>query len=157
MDKKQTIRYFALVQALYYAATGLWNYLNIYLREIGFSARQLGNVSAVGILAAMAVLPVMGILADKIRSPKKLFTWFLAMMLPLLLLYPAMDLAGVRWLMPYMVLTVAMVILAPMKEPEMICAPCLTLRGIKPIFHTSLVVLTPITAKSMVPPGRPDR
>ena len=110
MEKKQAIRYFALVQALYYASTGLWNYLNIYLREIGFTPRQLGNVSAVGILAAMIVLPLMGILADKIRSPKKLFTWFLAMMLPLLLLYPAMDLAGVTWLMPYMVLTVAMVI-----------------------------------------------
>ena len=110
MDKKQTIRYFALIQALYFAATGLWNYLNIYLREIGFSARQLGNVSAVGILAAMVVLPLMGMLADKIRSPKKLFTWFLGLMLPLLLLYPAMDLAGVTWLMPYMVLTVVLVV-----------------------------------------------
>ena len=110
MEKKQAIRYFALIQALYYASTGLWNYLNIYLREIGFSPRQLGNVSAVGILAAMIVLPLMGILADKIRSPKKLFTWFLGLMLPLLLLYPAMDLAGVRWLLPYMVLTVAMLV-----------------------------------------------
>ena len=110
MEKKQAIRYFALVQALYYASTGLWNYLNIYLREIGFTPRQLGNVSAVGIVAAMIVLPLMGILADKIRSPKKLFTWFLGLMLPLLLLYPAMDLAGVRWLLPYMVLTVAMVV-----------------------------------------------
>ena len=65
MEKKQAIRYFALIQALYYASTGLWNYLNIYLREIGFSPRQLGNVSAVGILAAMIVLPLMGILLGR--------------------------------------------------------------------------------------------
>jgi len=56
MERKQAIRYFAVLQALYFAATGLWSYINIYLRELGFSGQQVGTVTAVGTFAAMLLL-----------------------------------------------------------------------------------------------------
>ena len=91
MERKQVIRYFSLLQALYFASTGLWGYVNIYLRELGFSGQQLGAVTAVGTCASMLMLPVMGLLSDKIRSPKRVFTWAMWLMMPLVLLFPVLG------------------------------------------------------------------
>lgn len=110
MERKQAIRYFAVLQALYFAATGLWSYINIYLRELGFSGRQVGTVTAVGTFAAMLLLPVMGMLSDKLRSPKRVFTWAMWLMLPLFLLYPLLGSAFGARLLPFVVLSAVLIV-----------------------------------------------
>lgn len=104
MERKQTIRYFSLLQALYFAATGLWGYLNIYLRELGFSGQQVGMVSAVGTFAAMVLLPLTGMLGDKLRSPKRVFTWASTIMFPLFLVVPVLGYAFGGKLIPFVLL-----------------------------------------------------
>ena len=91
MDKKQTLRYFSVLQALYFAATGLWSYVNIYLRELGFTGQQLGNITAVATFSAIVLLPMTGMLADKLRSPKRVFSWAVCILLPMFLLYPVLG------------------------------------------------------------------
>lgn len=110
MERKQAIRYFSLVQALYFAATGLWSYLNIYLRSLGFSGQQVGTVTAVGTFAAMVALPAMGMLGDKLRSPKRVFTWVMWIMLPLFLLYPVLGYAFGAKLWPFVVLSGVLIV-----------------------------------------------
>lgn len=91
MEKKQAIRYFGAVQFVYYAATALWSYVNIYFRELGFSAQSVGAVSAIGTIAAMVLLPVTGMLADKLQSPRRVFSWACYLLIPAFL---ALPLAG---------------------------------------------------------------
>lgn len=110
MERKQKIRYFSILQALYFAATGLWSYINIYLRELGFSGQQVGTVTAVGTFAAMLLLPVMGMLSDKLRSPRRVFTWAMWLMLPLFLLYPLLGSAFGAWLLPFVVLSTVLIV-----------------------------------------------
>ena len=102
MERKQAIRYFAVVQALYFASTGVWNYLNIYLRVLGFSGSQIGTVSAVGTLVAMVLLPVTGMLGDKLRSPKRVFICAIGIMIPVFLLYPVIGSISQGVLLPYL-------------------------------------------------------
>lgn len=109
MERKQAIRYFSVLQALYFAATGLWGYINIYLRELGFNGQQVGTVTAVGAFATMILLPVMGMLSDKLRSPKRVFTWTLWLMLPLFLLYPLLGKAYGAALTPFAVLSAVLI------------------------------------------------
>lgn len=110
MERKQAIRYFSVLQALYFAATGLWGYVNIYLRSLGFSGRQVGTVTAVGTFAAMVALPVMGMLGDKLRSPKRIFTWAMWVMLPLFLVYPLLGFAYGTKLLPFVVLSAVLIV-----------------------------------------------
>ena len=110
MERKQAIRYFAVLQALYFAATGLWSYINIYLRELGFSGQQVGTVTAVGTFAAMLLLPVMGMLGDKLRSPKRVFTWAMWLMLPLFLLYPVLGQVCSGRLWPFVALSGVLIV-----------------------------------------------
>lgn len=110
MERKQAIRYFSILQALYFAATGLWSYVNIYLRELGFSGQQVGTVTAVGTFAAMVLLPVMGMVSDRLRSPKRVFTWAMWLMLPLFLLYPLLGRTYGAQLAPFAALSAVLIV-----------------------------------------------
>lgn len=110
MERKQAIRYFSVLQALYFAATGLWSYVNIYLRELGFSGQQVGTVTAVGTFAAMVLLPVMGMVSDRLRSPKRVFTWAMWLMLPLFLLYPLLGRTYGAQLAPFAALSAVLIV-----------------------------------------------
>lgn len=105
MERKQAIRYFAIVQALYFASTGPWSYLNIYLRELGFSGSQIGTVSAVGTFVAMVLLPVTGMLGDKLRSPKRVFICAVGIMIPVFLIYPVIGSISRGVLLPFLLLS----------------------------------------------------
>ena len=42
MDRKRTVRFFAVMYFLFIAGNGFWNYASVYFREIGFSSSELG-------------------------------------------------------------------------------------------------------------------
>lgn len=88
VEQKKLVRYFALVQLLYYGATALWSYCNVYFRELGFTGQQIGWMSASGTALAMVLLPVLGVISDRLRSPGKVFLGLLLVMFPLYLLVP---------------------------------------------------------------------
>ena len=66
MEKKRTIRFFALLYFLYIAGNSFWGYSVIYFREVGFDSSQIGYMNAVGNFIAMVALPFMGLLSDRI-------------------------------------------------------------------------------------------
>lgn len=72
MEQKREIRYFQAVQFLTYWATGLWAYYIIYLRNIGFDSQAIGMICAISTAVSLVALPVMGVIGDKIRSPRKM-------------------------------------------------------------------------------------
>ena len=88
VESKRVLRYFSLVQLLYYSATALWSYCNIYFRELGFSGQEIGLMSSAGTALVLVMLPVLGILSDRIRSPRKVFLGLLLLMFPLYLMVP---------------------------------------------------------------------
>ena len=88
VESKRVLRYFSLVQLLYYSATALWSYCNIYFRELGFSGQEIGLMSSAGTALVLVMLPVLGILSDRIRSPRKVFLGLLLLMVPLYLMVP---------------------------------------------------------------------
>ena len=73
MDKKKTIYFFGATQFLLIAMNGLWSYVTIYFRELGFDSRQIGLMSSVGTFLAMGMLPLLGVITDRYLSPRKVF------------------------------------------------------------------------------------
>lgn len=110
MERKQAIRYFSLLQALFFGATGLWGYMNIYFRELGFSGQQVGTLTAVGTFAGMVLLPVTGMLGDKLRSPKRVFIWAIAIMFPLFLLVPVFGHVFGGKMLPFVLLSAVLLV-----------------------------------------------
>lgn len=88
VDSKRVLRYFALVQLLYFSSTALWSYCNVYFRELGFSGQEIGLMSSAGTALALVGLPVLGVVSDRLRSPKTVFFALLLLMYPLYLLVP---------------------------------------------------------------------
>ena len=103
-ERRRIIRYFAAVQFVYYIATGLWNYVNVYFRELGFSGQEVGLLSVGGTVLAAVVLPLMGVLGDKLRSPKLVFSCSMGVFVPLFLLMPVAGKLWGAWLPPFFVL-----------------------------------------------------
>lgn len=91
MDRKRTIAFFAAVYFLFTAANGFWSYTSIYFREVGFDSRQIGLMTAAGNLVAMVALPFMGLLSDKLRSPRLVLAVMLGIAIPLHLLFPVVG------------------------------------------------------------------
>lgn len=69
MERKKVIRYFSSLQFLLYASTSLWGYCIIYFRSLGFSSSEIGFMNAAGTGLSMVLLPLVGILGDRLRSP----------------------------------------------------------------------------------------
>lgn len=84
MDKKsrREILYFGAIHFLLTSMMSFWSYSTNYFREIGFTGAQIGNMNAVGTFFAMLLLPLTGIISDKIRSPRKTLFFLAACMLP---------------------------------------------------------------------------
>lgn len=101
MDQKTEYRkeigYFAAVHFLLTAMTSFWSYSTSYFRDIGFTGTQIGKINAVATFCAMLMLPLTGIISDRIRSPRKAFFVFIACMLPANLI---LAFSG-SWGMPY--------------------------------------------------------
>lgn len=93
-----------MVQCLFYSATCLWNYCNVYFRELGFNGQEIGFMSATGTFLTMVLLPLLGILGDKLRSPRTVFLWLTRILFPLYLLIPLFGMLWGASLVPFMVL-----------------------------------------------------
>jgi len=103
-ERRRTISYFAAVQFLFYIATGLWSYVNVYFRELGFNGQQVGLLSVGGTVLAAVVLPLMGVLGDKLRSPKLVFSCSMGVFVSLFLLMPVFGRLWGAWLPPFFIL-----------------------------------------------------
>lgn len=90
-DRKRTIRYFAFIYFLYIACNSFWGYSIIYFRELGFNSSQIGYMNAAGNCIAMLALPFMGLISDKLRSPRLLVAIVAVISLPLHLLFPTVG------------------------------------------------------------------
>ena len=66
-------KYFIIIQLLAFGSFASMNYYNVYLRSIGFDSTKIGLWGSINGIIALITLPVWGILADKIGSPKKLY------------------------------------------------------------------------------------
>ena len=104
MDRKRTVRFFALMYFLFIVGNGFWNYATVYFREIGFSSSQLGLMSAVGNCVAMIALPFMGVLSDKLRSPRLVLAVIVGMAIVVHLLFPVVGTVMGAVLLPTLVL-----------------------------------------------------
>lgn len=98
MDRKRTINYFAVIYFMFIASNSFWGYSVNYFRELGFDSRQIGLMTASGNLISMVALPFMGMLSDKLRSPKLVFAVMIGMGIPLHLMFP---LVGKMWGMAF--------------------------------------------------------
>lgn len=106
MDRKRTIRYFAVMFFLFTAGNGFWNYASVYFREIGFDSIQLGLMTAVGNCVAMVALPFMGVLSDKLRSPRLVLAVIIGVSAVLHLLFPVVGALWGAVLLPTLILSV---------------------------------------------------
>ena len=106
MDRKRTIRYFAVMFFLFTAGNGFWNYASVYFREIGFESTELGLMTAVGNCVAMITLPFIGVLSDKLRSPRLVLVWIMALSAVLHLLFPVVGAVLGAVLLPTLILSV---------------------------------------------------
>lgn len=91
MDRKRTIAFLGSVFFLFLASNSFFMYANNYFRQIGFDSKQLGTITAVGNSVSMIALPFLGLLSDKLRSPKKVFAALMLMMIPVHLLFPVLG------------------------------------------------------------------
>ncbi|MEA4965146.1 MAG: MFS transporter [Oscillospiraceae bacterium] len=110
MEQSREVRFFQAVQFLTYWAVGLWSYYILYLRNLGFGSREIGLLNAVGTGVTLVALPVLGVISDKIRSPRKMLAVCLIFAA---LLFPAVPLLGVaagRSLWLFTTLTAVMLI-----------------------------------------------
>lgn len=106
MNRKRTIRYFAVMFFLFTAGNGFWNYASVYFREIGFESTQLGLMNAVGNCVAMLALPFMGVISDKLRSPRQVLAVIMGLSAALHLLFPVVGALWGAVLLPTLILSV---------------------------------------------------
>lgn len=106
MDRKRTITFFAVIFFLFTAGNGFWNYASVYFREIGFDSRQLGFMTAAGNCVSMISLPFIGLLSDKLRSPRAVFVVVTGMAVVLHLLFPVVGSILGAALLPTLILSV---------------------------------------------------
>lgn len=91
---------------LFTAGNGFWNYASVYFREIGFDSIQLGLMTAVGNCVAMVALPFMGVLSDKLRSPRLVLAVIIGVSAVLHLLFPVVGALWGAVLLPTLILSV---------------------------------------------------
>lgn len=106
MDSKKTIRYLGALYFLYIAGNSFWMYSTNYFRDIGLESGQIGLINAIGSFVAMFMLPLIGILSDKIGSPRKVFVCVISVMGPAHLLFPIVGGIWGNVFVPFLILCV---------------------------------------------------
>lgn len=106
MDRKRTINYFAVIYFLFIAANAFWGYAINYFRELGFDSRQIGLMTACGNLISMVALPFMGMVSDKLRSPRLVLAVMVGIAIPLHLIFPVVGKVWGMAFVPMLVLCV---------------------------------------------------
>ena len=106
MDRKKTIGYLGAMYFLYIASNSFWMYSTNYFRDIGFASDQIGMINATGSFVAMFMLPLVGVLSDKIGSPRRVFAWMMGIVAPLHLLFPVVGSIWGNVFVPFLILCV---------------------------------------------------
>lgn len=88
MEKKQVQRRYSVIQFLFWAVCIGGIYITAYLKEIGFSATQIGITSSCGALFGMILLPRLGELSDRLGSAKYPFIASMGIVTVLLMFFP---------------------------------------------------------------------
>ena len=92
MEKKREIRYFGLIYLLVIGSASFWSYATNFYREVGLTSAQVGFINSACSLLSLLLLPVFGIISDRIRSPRKmLFLLSVLMIVP----YIPLGLCGI--------------------------------------------------------------
>jgi len=97
LSHKREIRYFAAIHFLMTSVTSFWGYCTNYFRDIGFSSTEIGNLNSIGTFSAMLLLPLIGMISDKIQSPRKMMFLLVAAMLPASLLLAFSGMLGLPY------------------------------------------------------------
>ena len=106
MDSKKTIRYLGAMYFLYIASNSFWMYSTNYFREIGFASDEIGLINATGSFIAMFMLPLVGVLSDKIGSPRRVFACMMGIVAPLHLIFPVVGGVWGNVFVPFLILCV---------------------------------------------------
>ena len=72
-QKRRRYWQFSSLEMIYWFAMATAGYLTVYLQGIGYSPSQIGQISAANAAVRIFAAPIMGIMADKIGSVKKVF------------------------------------------------------------------------------------
>ena len=104
MDKKKIIYFFGATQFLLIAMNGLWSYVTIYFRELGFDSRQIGMMSSVGTFLAMGALPLLGVISDRYSSPRKVYIMMALTLVVTCALFPVCGMLVGAAFLPFAVL-----------------------------------------------------
>jgi len=113
MDHKKEVGYFAAIHFLLTSMMSFWSYSTNYFREVGFTGTQIGNINAIGTFCAMLMLPLAGIISDRIRSPRKTLFFLAAGMLPSNLLLAFCGL----WGMPFWIFALLSTLIITSRQP----------------------------------------
>lgn len=113
MEHKKEIRYFAAIHFLMTSMMSFWSYSTNYFRDLGFTGTQIGNINAIGTFCAMLMLPLAGIISDRIQSPKKMLFILAAGMLPSNLLLAFCGL----WGMPFWIFALLSTLIITSRQP----------------------------------------
>ena len=66
---RSTFKSYCIFYFFYYITLGVYSpYLNVYYERLGFSGSQIGNINSLGLLFAMFITPLWGVVSDKTYS-----------------------------------------------------------------------------------------
>jgi len=98
MEQKREIRYFGMIYLLMIGSSSFASYATNFYRDVGLTGAQIGSISSTANLLALLLLPIFGVISDRIRSPRKmLFLLVCVMVLP----YLPLGLSGVFSYAPF--------------------------------------------------------
>lgn len=68
---RSTFKSYCIFYFFYYITLGVYSpYLNVYYERLGFSGSQIGNINSLGLLFAMFITPLWGVVSDKTKKHK---------------------------------------------------------------------------------------
>ena len=71
--KTKQMKFLFMFYFIYYISSGVYYpFVNVHYERLGFTGSEIGLIGSVGLLAAMVITPMWGILADRTRRYKSL-------------------------------------------------------------------------------------
>ena len=72
-DQRRTFRHLSTIEFLFWFSAASANYLTVFLQRQGFQPNQVGIITAINAAVPILATPFWGMIADKIRSIRKIF------------------------------------------------------------------------------------
>ena len=71
--KAKQMKYLFMFYFIYYISSGVfYPFVNVHYERLGFTGSEIGLIGSIGLLAAMVITPMWGVLADRTRRYKTL-------------------------------------------------------------------------------------